>query len=918
MKFGRRQQGQDKMVIIEQKTEMPQPPDEDFSRERVGAFVKSYKERGASDEDVIKFLNTKPRVADFIKTYKERGGDDAGIIHFLTTGKPFTEVSTPTAFVQGARAGLTDLVSTFAGAPVDLVQHGITALTGRKVDPFGGSRSIRRGLENIGIAPDVDEEELPPTQRPAYVAGEVVGGSLPFIAAPYTAPARGVLKPVVETARQAPKRFLAAEASAVTGAAAGGAGAEFVDPGDPVTRLLAELGGGMLSPAALMARYGKKTGDKIKDVVTSFSKTGREQKAAEVLQDIISASGENIDDVVSRLQSADIEGVKLTAGQKTGSPALLAMEKKLAASSSRFEGEAEDLASNSLKQLRELTDTFTQAGEPESLKIAAKLRQRYFDDLLTRRIEDAGQTALEAQAKIGGGTRADLADISVEAANALRAAIKDAREVEKDLWGRIPKETPLAPDGVIARYNSVKSRLLPEESLPMLAEKFIARMQNLGAQGKKTSAGELLTFRSRMLANARDARARGDFGPASQFDELAEGALDDLTKLPGREADNAREFSRALHEKFTNTFAGKALSKASGGGDRIPAEIVMERAFGSGGTQAELRLRELGEAADFPARVFGEPMLSAQERFLKIASQNATDAATGRVNPVKLREFLSKNKTTLDRFPDLKTKLSNAADAEEAFRGVEESARVATKAIRERTAFANLIKTDDPVVAVGNVLSGPNARRGFTQFAKLARRSGEGAVSGLRSSALKNAFDKATDHVGRFSFERFDRILKSGLSKEDVGLIPLMEQNGLMNAGISYRLKRLIRRGVEIEQALANQKKLDKLMEEPDAMFDLVTRIVGANLGSMGAAAQGSSLIAAHAGSRFARNFAEKIPATKTSEVLELAAKDPKFMAMLLRKVKTPAARAQVEKQINAYLYGAGLQFGTEQEETTP
>ncbi len=61
-------------------------------------------------------------------------------------------------------------------------------------------------------------------------------------------------------------------------------------------------------------------------------------------------------------------------------------------------------------------------------------------------------------------------------------------------------------------------------------------------------------------------------------------------------------------------------------------------------------------------------------------------------------------------------------------------------------------------------------------------------------------------------------------------------------------------------------------------------------------------------------NFAEKIPATKVSEVLELAANDPKFMSTLLKKAKTIKQKAELERQINAFLISAGFQFETEQE----
>lgn len=888
---------------------------------------------GHNDADIAAFL-AQQRNFD-IAGARAAGHNDANIIQILTTGRPFADIGQVAALGKGTQAGIAGIL----GAPVDIASAGLRA-AGVPIseEPFLGSESIRRGLGAIGFD-QVDVEQLPPEQRPAFIAGEVIGGSVipgaaPVAAARFGAKGRGILKPIIAAAATAPKRFIAAETAAAIGAGAGGGAAEFVDPGDPTTRFLSEVAGGLFNPTAAAIRVGGKTVESVRNLTRSFSKSGREGKAAEVIRDIIAETGEDPAAVTNLLEKADVTGVKLTSGQKTGSPALLAMESKLASQSSRFAGEAEDLATNSLKQLRTLVDDFTKAGDPQSLAVAARLRDRYFKDLLDRRVDIAGQNALEARAGFGTESRADIAGISTEAKTILRDAMKDAREVETDLWTKIPKDTPLAADGIIDSFGRVRDRLLPEEALPGVTERvvkrlkkerdapldskaFVDKMLRLKRDNKISSAGEIIKFRKRMLAFARDARGQNKFDQASQFDVLAEGALTDLNKLSGTEANNARSFSRQLNEKFTETFASQARGVTPRGGERIPAELMLERAFGSGGTRGELQLRELGEAADFPSRVFGGPMLDTQERFLQIASQSSIDASTGRVNPAKLREFLSKNQVTLDRFPDLKTKLSNASLAEEAFRGVEESGKTASKAIQQRAAFANLIKTDDPVVAVGNVLSGPNARREFTQLAKLAKRSGRGSVDGLRSASFKNAFDKATGNTGQFSFRRFDQILKKGLSKEDVGLLPLMRQTGVIDKNGADRLRQLVKRSIEIEDALGSQKKLDKLLENPDGLFDLVTRIVGAKIGAAGVAggATGTSLIAAGAGSKFARNFAQKIPATKVSEVLEIAARDPKFMAMLLRKTKTIKAKAEMERQINAFLISAGLQFDeTEQQ----
>lgn len=856
--------------------------------------IEGAKAAGHSDADIAAFL-AKDEGFD-IEGARASGHDDANIIKFLTTGETFRDIGQAAAFGQGLEGGFVDIISTVGGAPVDIVQSGITAITGREGDPFAGSRSIRRGLSSLGIEQEVTEEQLPPSQRSALVAGEVIGGSIPF------AGIGGAIKGIGQSAL---KKFLAVEAATTLGAAQAGAVAELADPGDKTTRFLAEVAGGFFNPAGLIAKGLGKASSSLQTLIKSFSKSGRQDKAAEIVRGIIEEAGENPQDIIKLLDKADIQGVKLTAGQKTGSNALLKIEKALAAKSGRFAGEAEDLASNSLTQLRTLVDNLTKSGDPQALRAAAKLRASYFDDLLTRRIEDAGQDALEARAKIGPSTKADLPDISTKAKDILSDALEDARKVENEIWGKIPKETRVPTEGLLKSVDVATNKfLLPSENLPTIVQDEIIRIL-----AKGTNAGEALKFRSRLLRLSRSAAAKGDFNDKAIFDTISDGILGDLDKIAG--ADEARAFSRALHERFTSTFAGEALAKTGRGGERIPAEVMLERAFGSGGTKGELRLGQLAEAADFPRQIFGEPMRSAQEKFLSVAAQNTVDSA-GRVNPAKLSDFIAKNQNVLDKFPDLKSKLSSAVDAEDTFKGVEAASKRSTNIINKETAFANLIKTDDPVVAVANVLGGKNVRRNYTQIAKLAKKSGQGSLEGLRSATIKTAFNKAYNSSGDFSFQRLNNALTKGVAKEERGLLSLMRQNGVIDAAGANRLKTLVKRGIEIENALGNQKKLDKLMENPDGLFDLATRIMGAKLGSAGVVGRstaGTSLIAASAGSRLARNFAQKLPATKVTDVLIEAASDPKFMSTLLKKTKTIKQRAELERQINAFLLSAGFQF---------
>jgi hypothetical protein len=70
--------------------------------------------------------------------------------------------------------------------------------------------------------------------------------------------------------------------------------------------------------------------------------------------------------------------------------------------------------------------------------------------------------------------------------------------------------------------------------------------------------GEMVNYRSNLLALAREAAGKGEMGDARFYGVLAEGILKDLETLKAPAFDQARSFSKALNDVFTRTFASEA------------------------------------------------------------------------------------------------------------------------------------------------------------------------------------------------------------------------------------------------------------------------------------------------------------------------------------------------------------------------
>src|SRR5690606_36953989 len=94
-------------------------------------------------------------------------------------------------------------------------------------------------------------------------------------------------------------------------------------------------------------------------------------------------------------------------------------------------------------------------------------------------------------------------------------------------------------------------------------------------------------------------------------------------------------------------------------------------------------------------------------------------------------------------------------------------------------------------------------------------------------------------------------------------------------------------------------------------MLDFVLRIIGSRTASATSAltgtAGGHSIIIAGAGSRFARQVMDKIPAGRVQDVLIAAAEEPQLMATLLERATTRQRKFELSRKLNAWLVALGL-----------
>ena len=778
-------------------------------------------------------------------------------------------------------------------------------------------------------------EDQRPDLRGFGFAGEVFGGGLPFAAAPLAAVRAGSRLPpskvgnfinrIIDMAGRNPATFAAAETGGLAGSATAAAVSETFAPGETGKRIAAEVAGGFFNPSRLILGATKGTTDVVKAALETMSEPGRQTRAAKVLKDIVESAGEDPDVLAALLNDVGIGG--LTSAQKTGSPALVALEAKLRQQSAKFGSGSAKSAESGLSIIKEMITLLRGTGDPQALSAAADIQKRYFRTLLASRVQTAEREAAEAVASLTNDTPDARAAISQRAQASLDEALKEARDVERGLWEAVPRDIPAEASNIVDAFARIRERLLPEEVIPDVVEGFVARVTKGSTEEAikgvvenvlPSNSGELLRFRSRMLARAREAAGKGDMGDASIFGQMAEAALDDLTEVGARAGgvlDEARAFSRELHDTFTRTFSGTATARTGTGADRVAPELLLKNAFGTGREAGELRLREIEDATRFlSARGLDTPeaaanidiMVDAQERILRLVAADTVDPNTGRASATRLGKFLRDNELLMNRFPEIRQDIQRAIKAENGLVDFGRLQTSATRVIDQKATFAKLAKFENPVDAVAAAVRGNNPVAELLGMVKVAKRGGPEAMEGLQASVWDYVLKKAGPE---FSFEKLRAALDDPIRAGQPSLADLIQRSGIMSKKDLTQARKILDEADKITKALETGAAMDEFIGAPDALFDLVIRITGARLGAQGAvgAAAGSSLVAAGAGVRFMKGLFEKVPKARVQDVLIEAAKNPRFAALLLKTAPTQADKITLTRQIHAYMLQAGL-----------
>lgn len=890
---------------------------------------------------------------------------------------------------------------------------------------LGGYLGYEAGQSASGIIPGEDDPRL----KPYFEGGTTFGSALltaPFtfglpIAGPTAGRVATYLSTMGEVARRNPKVFMGTEAVTAGSTGVAGGAAEAYSPGQEGVRLAAELAAGV-APVGKLFTLGvdaSKSALGAAEAAYSGRSASTEKKAANLLFDILTKHGEKPEALIKALRQQLPGTVPTpTSGQKTGSPALMELERSLATHRAEFGGEIKTQGDTAMLAYQALIEALGKTG-PEGLKVASKLRYDRFVNGLQTRLDLANADAARKIAKISKDTPEARQEIGRIVKDSTEEALIEARKVESELWTKTLKEMTkpfkatvqrevevglnqttrppwtrkfdqvvnLAP--AIPPSNTVNTFLIRASEMgPALFDNISPQVRKimdsfgvneesvkLFREGKLTDAylttGEmpisvyqgkgvrspgmptvkdqpvqdLVSYRSELLNMARDAAATpGQRSNADFYSRLADGMMRDLDTLQDPMYDQARAFSRALNDTFTRTFAGTAGAVAKTGQERIPAEVLVQRAFSGGADQTAMRMVEIEDAVGFmrtqyrdavaqfgfdsPRALELKPLAvaatgnvasirDAHNRILRLAAAKSIKDVNGvpTLNYGNLSTFIKENAPLLEKM-GLMGDLRDAAHAANLLTQVTKETSVLSRTADSQRAFAKLLTAESPSKVIADSLNGRFPVRDIRELADLAKKGGPDAVEGFKSSLYDYAYTKAggnSPNVGTtFSVDAYAAALFDPISRNQPSIANIMRANGMLTLQELLNFKKLLVPMARIETSIKNNLPVENLIQGADIVTDLGLRILGSRAGTAASAGAGGGapIIAAAAGSKALRQIFDALPNATVRAVFENAIKDPEAMALLLAKGRTEKEKTEIANRFIRFLGSLGVSVG--------
>ena len=645
-----------------------------------------------------------------------------------------------------------------------------------------------------------------------------------------------------------------------------------------------------VSPAGWAAR-------RLAAEVAPYTKAGGRQVASERMK-ALAGGPERAEELASRVTNDNPLG--LTPAQQTEDPNMMAVERLAASQDPNLRA---DLERRSAAGRQAAQDEISGSGGDVSDAqefFGTRLRE-YKADLDARAREAVGN----AESRIKGiDARFAESQNSRAVTDRIKTALDNALLEERDLWSSVDRSVTVGTgaakdvaEGLVAKTPYAQRGDIPKAVSELLDNKEI--------YGDEASVLEMYGLYSELRRVARSAMAGNDQNKnrARIANEVAEAVLDDIgaiggTTGVGRQINEARAFSAALHEKFDRGAPGRLLQRTLDGDTAVDPELALRRTVARGGAEGMVTDRQINEATKGGAKPFVEDFLRGE------FSGSAVNKGTGEVTMAGARRFMANNRELLGRYPELRAEIDAAVKQGDNAEGLAQrvSRRIASLEDAKRSAMAKFVGTAGDK-AVNAVLDAKDPIQAARKIANAARKD----ESGKALAGVKGAF---ADHLINAS-------LKTKAARQGLDATAL---NKALNDPKTKRAMSQIFTEAEMGRLRFIGKELAKLQTKEGAdigsdlsgatanrVIEFALRIAAAKHGAQLGGGSGGSIQTAQMASTRVKKALGFLASDKASQLMADAVTDPDLFKSLLTQVGSAAAEKRVVPYFIPYLVGGSV-----------
>lgn len=754
--------------------------------------------------------------------------------------------------------------------------------TGSAVD------TLERGFEGVGVkVPQREPEGI--AENFAFGSGNAASYLLPFQAtARAVRGVGGLIGSVADDAVRAMSGPAGIAGEVISGGSGRASGEVAEAAGAPDwAQTAAEIGGGITG--GLAGTLGAQTWPRVagaaykagKRTVAPFTKSGAEEVARRHVQALV--GGEDNARAIGKLISPD-NPLGLTPAQQTGDRGMLALQRQAAADDPNVARRLDEMAAASRDAAPgAMTGAFGKSSDARNFlaDLQSTIKAR-LQGHVKKAIDDAAAATPKA-----GRSQMDSSEI---VASRLRDAYDAAKADEDALWGAVNKGLMVRPAATAQSANDtvVNTVWAQQGDVPVVVRRMMEQ------EGAPQSVEEMLGLYSELRRVAREAAS----GPAPNKNRerlanaVAESVMKDLDTVDGANVKAAVQYTREMHEMFSQGAVGKLMRRTVQSDEQIPPQLTLDRTIGTGGNAGAVAGRDIRAAADEYLPETGA-VDGALSDYTVSRYNEAAFGRDGTFRRGRAEAFAEDNAQLFRDMPSLGRSVNDSIDAQNRAGRMAETAKSAASRVDAKTP-ASVFVNGQESQAVSRILQSGDPIR--TTRALVAAASKD--KSGKALAGLKGSF---SDYVVRNGL--------SGTKAED-----------LLNDADFLASARLVFDPAELNNLRFIAGQVSKLNNSATAAADfgalsdtrnileMVARVAGAKAGAKAAGAGGDagvSLQAASLGASRAQKWLGRLTNDRAQQLMRDAVTDSELMRTLML---TPQALEASPKRFNIlapYILGA-------------